>query len=284
MEYKFDVAFSFAGEDREYVEEVAKHLKQKGIKVFYDMFEEIDLWGKDLGIHFDYVYRKAAKYCVPFLSIHYKSKIWTNYEIKNAISRAIESNQEYILPARFDDTEIDGIRSTIGYVNLKKLSPSEFAQKILLKLGKEINIPIAKKQQDETGKISLSSKILFSEYLGPYAAALGVNITNLLKEHRYFNEPQFILSKPFKGSRADSFYLTKKLRDVNFPVKLEYGESISVDYEININSYDMLWSNLEPDTMIQAIVYTTLGEECKSNLIEASKLSEALKSIKEKKD
>lgn len=120
MEYKYDVAFSFSGDDREYVEEVAQILKDNGVAVFYDMFERIDLWGKDLGMHFDYVYRKAAKYCVPFISATYKEKIWTNHEIKTAISRAINSNEEYILPARFDDTEIDGIRPTIGYLDLKK--------------------------------------------------------------------------------------------------------------------------------------------------------------------
>ena len=36
---KYDVALSFAGEDREYVEAVAQGLKNAGISVFYDRFE-----------------------------------------------------------------------------------------------------------------------------------------------------------------------------------------------------------------------------------------------------
>lgn len=45
---KYDVALSFAGEDRKYVEAVAVELKKLGIQVFYDKFETTDLWGKDL--------------------------------------------------------------------------------------------------------------------------------------------------------------------------------------------------------------------------------------------
>ena len=42
----YDVALSFAGEDRPYVQQVAQRLVESGIKVFYDDFEKVDLWGK----------------------------------------------------------------------------------------------------------------------------------------------------------------------------------------------------------------------------------------------
>ena len=37
---KYHIALSFAGEDREYVDKVAHQLQEKGVKVFYDKFEE----------------------------------------------------------------------------------------------------------------------------------------------------------------------------------------------------------------------------------------------------
>lgn len=40
---KYHVALSFAGEDREYVDKVATCLHKKGVKVFYDKFEDTDL-------------------------------------------------------------------------------------------------------------------------------------------------------------------------------------------------------------------------------------------------
>lgn len=40
MKYYYDVVLSFAGEDREYVEECADILTALGIKVFYDSYAE----------------------------------------------------------------------------------------------------------------------------------------------------------------------------------------------------------------------------------------------------
>ena len=37
---KYHIALSFAGEDRDYVEEVANDLRDHGVDVFYDKFEE----------------------------------------------------------------------------------------------------------------------------------------------------------------------------------------------------------------------------------------------------
>ena len=39
--YNFDIALSFAGEDRQYVEEVAKVLRAMGFRVFYDKYETV---------------------------------------------------------------------------------------------------------------------------------------------------------------------------------------------------------------------------------------------------
>lgn len=132
----YEVVLSFAGEDRNYVEAVAAFLEGQGVDVFYDRYEEATLWGKDLAEHLDLVYRSSARYCVMFVSKHYADKIWTNHERKSALARAITERQEYILPARFDDTEIPGIRPTLGYVNLGDKSPEELGGLLLKKLGR----------------------------------------------------------------------------------------------------------------------------------------------------
>lgn len=134
--FEYDVALSFAGEDRLYVEGVAKYLKEKGIKVFYDDYEKTGLWGKDLYVYLDEVYQKKARYCVMFLSCHYAEKLWTNHERKSAQARAFIEKGEYILPARFDNTEIPGISPTIGYIDLRSLEPDKFGKLIVEKLKK----------------------------------------------------------------------------------------------------------------------------------------------------
>jgi hypothetical protein len=64
-EFQFDVALSFAGEDREYVNTIADQLRQHGVRVFYDRYEQATLWGKDLYEHLDHVYQRAAPLLCP---------------------------------------------------------------------------------------------------------------------------------------------------------------------------------------------------------------------------
>ncbi len=132
---QYDVCLSFAGEQREYVQKVAAALRERGIRVFYDDFEQVSLWGKDLYEHLDWVYRKAARYCVLFVSADYARKVWTSHERRSAQARALEENTEYVLPARFDSTEIPGLRPTVGYVDLSSITPEELAERIVAKLG-----------------------------------------------------------------------------------------------------------------------------------------------------
>lgn len=47
----YEVVLSFAGEDRDYVEQVADILKTNQVSLFYDDYEEASLWGKNLVEH-----------------------------------------------------------------------------------------------------------------------------------------------------------------------------------------------------------------------------------------
>lgn len=130
----YHIALSFAGEDRDYVDRVAKLLRNRGVKVFYDRFEEATIWGKDLYTYLSDVYYKRAHFTVMFISQAYANKLWTNHERKSAQARAFEEAREYILPARFDDTEIPGVSPTVGYISLKDRSPEDLVSLIVKKL------------------------------------------------------------------------------------------------------------------------------------------------------
>lgn len=156
---------SFAGEDREYVEAVATTLEDSIIKVFYDKFEQVYLWGKDLYTHLDEVYRNNARFCVIFISENYRRKNWTNHERESAQARKFREKQEYILPARFDNTEIPGFRPTTAYINLQNYTPQQFAQLIIKKL--ELACPaMLRPTKSSVGAISHSK---------PTVKAAGVN-------------------------------------------------------------------------------------------------------------
>jgi hypothetical protein len=132
---KYHIALSFAGEDRGYVDKVAKALQAEGVEVFYDKFEETKLWGKDLYTYLSDVYQNQAFFTVMFISEAYKEKLWANHERKSAQARAFSENKEYILPAFFDTAvEVPGVLKTTGYMDLSKLNPKQFADKIVEKL------------------------------------------------------------------------------------------------------------------------------------------------------
>ncbi|WP_368485829.1 TIR domain-containing protein [Pseudoalteromonas sp. SD03] len=170
---EFEIALSFAGEDREYVDQVANLLKDSGVKVFYDLFEEANLWGKNLYDYLTEIYMDKALYTIMFISDDYSKKLWTGHERKAMQARAFQENQEYILPVRFDETPIPGVLPTTGYIDISKKSPEEFVEIIHKKLvnsGKTVPTESVRKSLFTTNSIPkidpAVSKITVTSTLG----------------------------------------------------------------------------------------------------------------------
>ncbi len=83
QDYEYDIALSFAGEERDYVELVANDLMKNGVNVFYDKFEEANLWGKDLYVYLNEIYKEHAKYTIMFISKNY-AKNMMPYRVKKS--------------------------------------------------------------------------------------------------------------------------------------------------------------------------------------------------------
>lgn len=130
--HEFDVALSYASEDFHFVDTVAKCLQKNGIRLFYDSNFKTRLWGKNLYTHLNEIYGKKSRFCVMFISSHYKNKLWTNHEREIAQEKAFREHQTYILPYRFDQTEIPGLLSTVAY--LDNMSPSLLCKAIIAKV------------------------------------------------------------------------------------------------------------------------------------------------------
>lgn len=130
----YDVALSFAGDDRVHARQLAQRLRDGGFRVFYDEYEQAALWGKDLYVHLSDVYRNRAAYCVMFVSEAYARSLWTNHERRSAQARAFAESREYILPLRLDDTEIPGVLPQDAYLDLRKLSISDVFDRLKEKL------------------------------------------------------------------------------------------------------------------------------------------------------
>ena len=170
----YEVALSFAGEQRYYVEGVALALQARGIAVFYDEFEKITLWGKHLPEELQAVYERKSGRVVIFVSKAWVDKAWPRHERRAAVSRAILEPGEYVLPVRFDDTPVPGLPDSVTYLEAQDYSPAELAAVIAQKLGVE---PFAGKASDVPAPrmTSLVGEVVFdySNYNGLYVIGRG---------------------------------------------------------------------------------------------------------------
>ena len=138
----YQVALSYAGEQRAYVERVASALQARRVPLFYDRFEAVTLWGKD-GIEFFHkLFSVDTSYVVMFISKEYVEKSWPRHERRSAFSKAINEQGEYVLPVRFDDTEIPGLPSTVQYLRATDYEPEALASVIVRKM--DMNVLSAK--------------------------------------------------------------------------------------------------------------------------------------------
>lgn len=173
-QYYYDVAFSFAGEDRKFVNNCAEILRAIGINVFYDYYEKDILAGKDLFSFLGDIYINRSKFAVVFISENYKKKDWTRHELKFINSRVFSQANEYLIPVKLDDTIIDDIPPTIGYINgdtplnvaeiiAKKLDPKNDINLMLIQLNDLLpNYELKIKDNNVTFKCS--SEDFYTEY------------------------------------------------------------------------------------------------------------------------
>ena len=147
MKYMFDVAISFAGENREFAEAVAKGLQKEGLKVFYDRFYEPDMWGESLADIFKNVFEENSRYCIMILSNHYIEKEWPVLEREHAVGRLIKQRGEaYILPVRLDgfDGDVPGLPNTLKDIHAKSTEPEKVVNAFL---GKQKGIFAEKRKK-----------------------------------------------------------------------------------------------------------------------------------------
>lgn len=116
----YDLAISFAGENRDVAEALAIALRKEGYAIFYDDFEKAELWGRDLSVELPLRYNKST-FCIMLLSHYYLDKMWTILERQVIISKFLQlKGNDYILPVRLDgfSGEVPGISKLTGYINI----------------------------------------------------------------------------------------------------------------------------------------------------------------------
>ena len=132
---RWDVALSFAGAQREYVGRVAAALKARGVRCFYDADEQVRLWGTHLAEELPRIYARESAAVVVFISADYAGRDWTRLERRAAFSRAVTEAGVFVLPARFDDSDLDELLPDVACVDLRGYTPGQFAELVAAKLA-----------------------------------------------------------------------------------------------------------------------------------------------------
>lgn len=131
--HQFDVALSFPGEARAYVEQVAQHLERLmgPDRYFYDRNYTAQLARPSLDTFLQSIYRERSRLVVVFSGADYQLKDWCGIEFR-AVREIINSREDdRIMFVRMDDGEVDGIFGHDGFVDAQNHNPAEIANFIL---------------------------------------------------------------------------------------------------------------------------------------------------------
>lgn len=80
IEAEYDLALSFAGEDREYAEKLYDFLSDEDLAVFYDLAEQPRILTRDVEAFLQPIYESKARYVVAVLGETFGLKRWTLFE------------------------------------------------------------------------------------------------------------------------------------------------------------------------------------------------------------
>lgn len=138
MADEYDFAFSFAGEQRPYVEDTVRACRALGLRVFYDRDKNNEWWGGNFIREQRATYSSRTRYFVPFISREYLSKPVPMDEFSAAMMAAVKQGDGYILPVLMDDVEVpaDLLHPHVHYLHASRHTPDELARELETKLGR----------------------------------------------------------------------------------------------------------------------------------------------------
>jgi tetratricopeptide (TPR) repeat protein len=134
---RFRVAFSFAGEKRDFVSKVAAILAgQFGESaILYDKFHEAEFARYDLGIYLPALYGAQSDLIVLVLCPEYDEKRWTGWEWVHIYGLLTKADGHRVMPCRFEHAHADGLSPAAGFIELDDKTPEQTATLILERLA-----------------------------------------------------------------------------------------------------------------------------------------------------
>jgi hypothetical protein len=136
-ERRFRIAFSFSGDKREFVAEIASILVRYFGKdrLLYDKYHQAEFARPDLAFHLPALYHDEADLVVAVLCNDYETKEWCGLEW-NAIYGLIKKRKaDEVMLCRFDRVEGQGLFGLAGFIDLDDKTPAQVATLIAERLA-----------------------------------------------------------------------------------------------------------------------------------------------------
>lgn len=134
---RFRIAFSFAGEKRDFVKQIADILaKQFGEeKILYDKFHEAEFAHANLAFDLPALYKHDSDLVVSVFCPDYEHKEWCGLEWRAIYSIIKEGGVEQIMLTRFEHVDGKGLFGLEGCIELDRKTPEQAATLILERLA-----------------------------------------------------------------------------------------------------------------------------------------------------
>jgi hypothetical protein len=110
-DYEYDIAISFAGENRDLARFITEQLSEIDISVFYDRNFEDNYLGGAWSKHFNIIFVEKSRLVVVLLDKHHANKVWPSFE-RECFRPRVEDAE--VIPIRLDDTKFVGISDDIN--------------------------------------------------------------------------------------------------------------------------------------------------------------------------
>jgi hypothetical protein len=137
MSKRFRVAFTFAGEKRPFVAEVARLLAERfgEERILYDAYHEAEFARSDLAFKLRGFYFEEADLIVAVLCRDYDTREWCGLEWQAIGGLFKQRKAEDVMLCRFDRAEDKWLFGLAGFIDLDNKTPTEAALLILQRLA-----------------------------------------------------------------------------------------------------------------------------------------------------
>ena len=116
-DFSYDIALSFAGENRDIAEILAAQLDALDIRVFYDRHFEANFLGRAWGQQFEKIFNEDSRLVLVLLDSHHREKIWPTFERDCFAPRVSDAA---VIPVFLDDTIFPGIPGDINSIRFQR--------------------------------------------------------------------------------------------------------------------------------------------------------------------